>query len=190
MPPDAGDRAGPEDRSGPGDGVEALPPPATDPAVAAAAQLALDRYDAALTELAAEPAALIDAAHPAHVGFLSTLAPGTALGDDVVADLRARLGDEGSVVRPVGGRPSWEHHVATARVGPGGTLELRWCGRSTGVGVHVSTGEVTDAATSVSSGIGRLVRHGDGWVVASLDQLEVAVVEVSPTPGPACGGRS
>jgi hypothetical protein len=153
------------------------PPPTGAPVDAGldAARRALARYDDALTALAVEPSAVLDPNHPARTAFLATVEPGSALVDDVLTDLTDRLVEARSGGGPPHGRPSWEHHATAARR-IGDTVDVSWCGRSTGVAVDVATGEVTDGTVTASAGVGLLRRGAGGWVVAALDELDRAVV--------------
>lgn len=184
----------PRDRSAPDPSAEpTLPatadgPTTTVPAGSAVASQvaavagALDRYDRALTDLSADPAAIVDAGHAARVLLGSTIAPGSALLSDLLSDTTARLAG-GAVVMPGPGGLSWVHRPVDVEEPAPGRLAFTWCGWSPGVVVDVASGAAVDDAVGISSGTGSAVELGGTWVLASLDQTELRT-EAPGTPDP------
>ena len=116
-PADPGSPTGDARGSGGDAGRRPAPSPQRHPVAEAVDQL-LARYDRALTDLSAEPAAAADPAHPLHLAWSSVVAPGTAL----AADLPAAI-----IAGPA--TVSWWSRVP--RAWPTATTRWRWCRRRT-----------------------------------------------------------
>lgn len=166
------------------------PPPATgrEPG-RAEVQAALDRYAAALTDVAARPDSLDRPDGPESLAWAASMVPGAALADDVAARVRARAAEGVLVVPPRPGVPSWRFQalqvVPVDRPGPRGWT-FTWCSWSPGIGRSVTTGEVVDDVVAHGRGIGS-VREVDGAPrLATLDQTELT--DLPPGSPDPCAG--
>jgi hypothetical protein len=145
----------------------------------------LDRYDRALTGLAAHPAALDDPAHPARVAWEAVVVPGSVLAADVTGRIRARAAEGVVVVPPPPLDRSFVHRaLAVVSGGAPGEVAFTWCGWSPGIG-RTTDGVVVDDTVAHSRGTGRIVQDPSGLRVASLDETELVVLGPgSPDPCP------
>ncbi|MFZ4517820.1 MAG: hypothetical protein ACOYOP_05505 [Microthrixaceae bacterium] len=152
-------------------------------------QAALDRYARALTDLAADPAALDRPDSPAATAWAAAVVPGAALAEDVAGRIRARAA-EGVVVVPLApGGASWRFHalqvVARERPGPR-EWAFTWCSWSPGIGRSATTGEVVDDVVAHGRGVGSVVEVDGTARLATLDQTDLTELPAgSPDP---CGG--
>ena len=175
--------------SGASPGDDPAPADPEDPSAAARATVdsVLDRYGAALTELAARPETADDPASAASAAWSAVVVAGSALAEDVTARIRARRAEGVVVVPPPGSDRSWVHRAL--RVVPAvdqPEISFTWCGWSPGVGQRASDGVVVDDTVAHARGTGT-VRLVDGdWRLAALDQTELLLLGPgSPDPCPA-----
>ena len=175
--------------SGAGPGEDPAPATPEDPSAAARATVdsVLDRYGAALTELAARPEAADDPASAASAAWRAVVVAGSALADDVTARIRARRADGVVVVPPPGSDRSWVHRAL--RVVPAvdrPEISFTWCGWSPGIGQRASDGVVVDDTVAHARGTGTVRLVDGGWRLAALDQTELVLLGPgSPDPCPA-----
>ena len=135
----------------------------------------LERYDRALTDLAATPDAVNQPGHPALVAWNNVVNPGTVLAEDLPAAIAARRA-AGVVVRPGAGGLSYRHRSIELIPAPDGSLSFTWCSWSPGIGYDVATGGVVDDGVGHAHGTGR-ARIVDGrWAVDALDQSDLEVL--------------
>jgi len=160
----------------------------------------LDRYDRALTDLAAAPDAADDPSGPLLRAWHEVVPAGSELDESVLDRIRGRRAG-GLLVEPVQpGDLSYVHRVVEVvrtpgPVGPEPTREelvFTWCGWSPGLGRRVDDGAggpgpVVDDAVAHSLGTGRVTRPGPDtdWVVASL--LESELTLLPPGSADPCG---
>ncbi len=136
---------------------------------------ALDRYGAVLTELVADPEALLRPDADLDARWRAVVIDG-ALSDEVTARAFDRLHHDRMVIMP-GPHGRAYRHVAVD-VGPADGsrtdhLSFTWCGYSPGVGVHVDTGEVLDDEVAHARGTGTLRLIEDTWRLETLDEFEL-----------------
>ncbi len=144
----------------------------------------LDRYDAALTTVAADPLAATPGS-PVFDAWHAAVVEGGSFSTSMLGDLVARATDESTVVRPDAGGRSYRHHALRA-VADGDVLSFTWCGHAPGVGTDTTTGAVVDDAVALSHGTGELRREGSGWRLLTLDAFDVDIAAPgTPDPCPA-----
>ena len=168
----------------PGDPVvtpDGAGPSPQDPVAEAVDQL-LARYDRALTDLSAQPAAAADPGHPLHLAWSSVVSPGTALAADLPAAITARARD-GVVVEPGAEGLAYRHHALEVVPAEDGSVGFTWCGWSPGIARDVTTRAVTDDGVGHAHGTGRARPGPAGWVLDSLDQSDLVVLAPG-TPDP------
>lgn len=176
--------AAPGDPAVTADGAAGTDTAPQDPAADAVDQL-LSRYDRALTDLSAQPAAAADPAHPLHLAWSSVVAPGTALAADLPAAITARARD-GVVVEPGAQGLAYRHHALEVVPAEDGSVGFTWCGWSPGIARDVATREVVDDGVGHAHGTGRARPGPVGWVLDSLDQSDLVVLAPgTPDPCPA-----
>lgn len=158
--------------------------PVTTPTPAAAAAAAwrevvddaLDRYGAVLTELVADPPALLRPDADLAARWRAVVVDG-ALSDDITGRAFDRLHQDRMVILPGPDGRAYRHVVVD--VGPVDDedrpdhLSFTWCGYSPGVGVHVDTGEVLDDEVAHARGTGTVRLVGDVWQLETLDQFQL-----------------
>jgi hypothetical protein len=80
------------------------------------------------------------------------------------------------VVRPPEGGLSYRHRPLLVDPPRSGSISFTWCGWSPGLGVDVETGEVVDDGVGHGHGTGLLRSVAGGWVLESLDQVDLQVL--------------
>ena len=182
------DHGRPDDSDDEGRGTQA-PVATTAPSTTAApddtarplVQSVLDRYDAALTTVAADPLA----ATPGRPGldvWHSAVVEGSSFSTAMLAELVDRATHEATVVRPGPDGRSYRHHALQA-VADGGVVSFTWCGHAPGVGIDTTTGQVVDDAVALSHGTGELRHDGSQWRLLTLDAFDLDVAAPG-TPDP------
>ena len=172
------------DRSADPTTTSAAPSPGRDD-LRAQVDVALLRYDLALTALAAHPDRAGDPASAERAAWAGVVVVGSALDDAMVEEVVRRGTEEDGAVLPPPGSLSYRHRALTARASGSGTV-FTWCGHSPGIGVERSTGTVVDDAVGHSHGTGLLVVDGGTVRVAELEQTQLDVLAPG-TPDPCPG---
>ncbi|MDQ2678236.1 MAG: hypothetical protein M3Y51_05785 [Actinomycetota bacterium] len=170
--PDVGlsDAAPPDD----GPSVDEQPPgPTDDDEVRALVQSVLDRYDAALTTVAADPLAAVPG-HPSLDEWHGVVIGSGSFSVSMLGDMADRATSESTVVRPGAGGRSYRHHAVRA-VADGTAVSFTWCGHAPGSGIDTATGAVVDDAVAISSGTGELRHDGAVWRILTLDAFDLEV---------------
>jgi hypothetical protein len=170
--------------AGGAEGAPALPPRLPPPPLSVAAaptgsqeptrQLvddALERYDRALTDLAAEPLAASAPGTPQRAAWDSAVVAGSQLSTGMAAALVRRQQHDRMVVRPGPGGLSYVHRALVVEVPAGDTVSFTWCGYSPGIGIDVDTAEVLYDTVGHAHGTGQLRRIGGDWVLEALDEF-------------------
>ena len=139
-------------------------------------QSVLDRYDAALTTVAADPLAAVPG-HPSLDAWHAAVVESGSFSVAMLGDMADRATSESTVVRPGPEGHSYRHHVLRAVADDTG-VSFTWCGHSPGLGIDTTTGEVVDDAVALSSGTGELRHDGAGWRLLTLDAFDL---EVAPS---------
>jgi hypothetical protein len=164
-------------------------PAAADAATTAAVAVTLQRYGTLLGSLAADPAGAPAPGSAARAEWDSVVLPGSPLSVDLLDRLTRRVRDERVVIEPGPDGISYRHSPVevdpVATTSSGQVVDFRWCGWSPGIGRSLDTGEVVDDAVAHATGTGRLVRVGDAWLLAALDQDDLELLAPgSPDPCP------
>ena len=145
----------------------------------------LARYDRALTDLAADPAAVTSLGHPLLIAWQAVVTPGTALADDLPAAITARHA-EGVVIRPSTEGISYRHRALQVIPAADGSMSFTWCAWSPGIGYDISTGAVVDDAVGHAHGTGRSHVVDGTWRLDALDQSDLdALAPGTQDPCPA-----
>ncbi|MEZ5238008.1 MAG: hypothetical protein R2716_03325 [Microthrixaceae bacterium] len=126
----------------------------------------LERYDAALTALHAEPLAAADDDHPLTRDWLSVVVGGSQLDREVRGRIVAAALDDSMAVVP-GPEGSFSNRALEVEVSPDGSLRWTNCGYAPGIGVDTGTGAVLDDNRTTTSGRGTAVRGAGGSLVVS-----------------------
>ena len=163
---------------------------ASDDAVRSLVQTVLDRYDAALTTVAADPLAATrpddsGEARPGLAEWHSAVVEGGSFSTAMLAELVDRAMHESTVVRPGPDGRSYRH-VALQAVADGDLVSFTWCGHAPGLGIDTTTGEVVDDAVALSHGTGELRYEGSQWRLLTLDAFDLDVAAPG-TPDPCPG---
>lgn len=147
-------------------------------------QATLDRYDAALTTVAADPLSAAPG-HPSLAEWEAAVVAGGSFSTAMLAEMAERATNEHTVVVPDGVGPSYRHHALRA-VRDGTAVSFTWCGHSPGLGIDTVTREVVDDAVALSRGTGELLHDGSVWRVLTLDMFDLDVAAPrTPDPCPA-----
>ena len=163
---------------------------ASDDAARSLVQTVLDRYDAALTTVAADPLAAtrqVDSGEgqPGLAEWHSAVVEGGSFSTAMLAELVDRATHESTVVRPGPDGRSYRH-LALQAVADGDRVSFTWCGHAPGLGIDTTTGEVVDDAVALSHGTGELRYEGSQWRLLTLDAFDLDVAAPG-TPDPCPG---
>ena len=161
-----------------------------DDAVRSLVQTVLDRYDAALTTVAADPLAATRQDHsgegrPGLAEWHSAVVEGGSFSTAMLAEMVDRAMHESTVVRPGPDGRSYRH-LALQAVADGELVSFTWCGHAPGLGIDTTTGEVVDDAVALSHGTGELRHEGSQWRLLTLDAFDLDVAAPG-TPDPCPG---
>lgn len=161
-------------------------PPGQDATITSEVDDLLRRYDAALTALSSEPAAVADPQHPLTLEWHEVVAPGSGLDLDMRARIGADLVDSAMVVRPGPEGTAYRTLALEVHEGPEGSLLWEHCGYSPGVGMEISTGAVLDDRRASTRGAGAAERRPDGsLVIVELRDDDLVLLEPGvPDPCP------
>ena len=152
---------------------DATRPKEDDDATLALTQSVLDRYDAAITVVAADPLSAAGGG-PGLEQWNATVVASGSFSVSILGDMVDRATHESTVVRPGSDGRSYRHHVLRATA-EGSSVSFTWCGHAPGIGVDVTTGEIVDDAVALSSGTGELVHDGVTWRLLTLDAFDIDV---------------
>ena len=154
---------------------------ASDEATRSLVQTVLDRYDAALTTVAADPLAATPGG-PGLAAWHSAVVEGGSFSTAMLSRLVDRATHESTVVRPGPDGRSYRHHALQA-VADGDAVSFTWCGHAPGLGVDSATDEIVDDAVALSHGTGELRHDGTDWRLLTLDAFDLDVAAPG-TPDP------
>lgn len=142
--------------------------------------LVLDRYDEALTQLAADPGVSTTPEDPRRQAWDRVVVAGTALSEGLLAQVRQDA-LAGTRLLPASDGRSYRHRALVVSEPEPGRRQFTWCSYSAGVRVAPGSDPsrpevVVDDGLGHAHGVGELVDVGAGWQLASLDQLDLAVL--------------
>lgn len=153
----------------------------------------LERYGELLGDLAADPAGAPAPGTAARAAWDALVLPGSPLSVELLDRLTQRTVEQRMVIEPGPDGVSYRHrpvHVDAIRTDDRGqVVEFGWCGWSPGIGRSIDSGEVLDDAVAHAAGSGHLVKVGDAWLLASLDEEDLELLAPgSPDPCPGLPG--
>ncbi|MCZ7629494.1 MAG: hypothetical protein M5U19_10770 [Microthrixaceae bacterium] len=122
----------------------------------------LERFDAALTALYANPLAAGDDEHPLSVKWLEVVVGGSQLDRQVRGRILASATRDRMRIVPDAHGTSFANVAIGLNQEPDGSLTWTNCGYAPGVGVDLGTGQVLDDNRTSTRGRGRAVRGPDG----------------------------
>ena len=145
----------------------------------------LDRYGSLLGQLSADPAGAPAPGTPARDRWDEVVLPGSALSGELLDRIHRRAVEDRVVIDADDDGVSFRHvPVGIDATGPT-EIRFRWCGWSPGIGRSLDSGDVVDDAVAHTTGTGSLVRVGDAWRLAALDQHDLQLLPPgSPDPCP------
>jgi hypothetical protein len=136
----------------------------------------LGAYGSLLDELSADPGGPPAVGSPGRARWNAVVVEGSPLSIDVLDRLGRRATEERVVVLPGPQGVSYRHRPTALLSASANSVEFEWCGWSPGIGRSVDTGEVVDDLVAHSTGRGRVVRSGGGWLLAELDQTDLVLL--------------
>lgn len=153
----------------------------------------LDRYGSVLGELSADPAGAPAPGTPARGRWDAVVLPGSPLSGELLDRIHRRTVEDRVVIDADDHGVSFRHvPVGIDAAGPD-EIRFRWCGWSPGIGRSLDSGDVVDDAVAHTTGTGSLVRVGEDWRLAALDQHDLQLLppgSADPCPTAPAGGRS
>lgn len=148
----------------------------------------LERFDRAVSDLAAQPLAAGDDSHPLSRAWLAVVDPGSPLDDEVRSRILTDGTDNGQRIVAGSDGTAFRNTALDVTRGVDGSVSWTNCGYAPGLAVDIRTGEIRDDRRASTRGHGTAVRTQQGELRLSR-LVDEEIVHLAPGEPDPCAPR-